>query len=213
MKPSVLLVVALLTLASCRKEDSNPAQPIAITAKVSDYFPLDNGDYWIYQVYSADSSLIFTPLNDSDVVSIDGDSLIAGTSYKVVNSSRWGISLFRDSADYIVDQSGWKLFTIDNTSAYLVNQYQPFTDSSSYNTAVVKNSDSTCVVPAGQFQARFVVGTMTATKPTIPAMTKRNYYLAFSKNVGLVLRRALYALEPIYIEERLARYHLTTQTN
>jgi hypothetical protein len=213
MKPTILLFVALLTLASCKKEDSNPVQQIVSTATVTDYFPLDNGDSWVYQLYAADSSLIFIQLNDSDVVSVIGDSLIAGTSYKIVNSSYWGISLYRDSADYIVDQTGWKFFTIDNTSEYLVNQYQPFTDSTQYNTSVVRNSDSTCTVPAGQFQARFVVGTITATKPTTPAMKTRNYYLAFSKNVGLVLKRVIYALEPNYIEERLIHYHLALKTN
>ena len=215
MKPSILILATLLALSSCKNQNSSPTQQSATNNAVKIYYPLDNGDTWFYELYSADSSLVFTSMNDSDIVSIGGDSLIGGMQYKIVNSSKWGISLIRDSANYIVDQSGWKMFTNNNTSDYLVNQYQPYTDSTQYNTAVVKSSDSTCVVPAGTFQARYVVGTITSTVPRSPSAMKHNYFFAFSKNVGLIFKRQIYSdtNEIHFIEERLVRYHIAAKIN
>jgi len=216
MKPRILTLSALLIFSSCKNQSSSPTQPSASNDAVTVYYPLNSGDTWVYEMFAADTSFNFTSENDSDIVSIGGDSLLGGTKYKIVNSSRWGVSLIRDSANYIVDQSGWKMFTNNGTSDYLVNQYQPYSDSTLYNTAVVRSSDSTCVVPAGTFQARFTVGTITSTIPRPPALMKNNYYFAFSKNVGLILKRMIYSdanNDFRFIEERLVRYHITLNTN
>ena len=200
-------IITALLFSSCKKDTSIPNQPDT-PVTVTDYFPLQIGSYWLYETYRADSSLQFVDDNITDSVWIDRDSVLNGNTYKIFRSSRWPIQLFRDSADYIVNELGQKLFTIKNTSDYLVNQYQPMTDSAFYNTAVVKQSDSLCVVPAGGFQAKYVVGTVTARKPSPTSMTKRNYYFAFAKHVGMVFRRILYAADAIYLEERLVRHYV-----
>ena len=54
-------------MSSCKREDSNSLQPAAIEEKVTDYFPLAVGDYWIYEIYTADTSLVFPDLVGSRV--------------------------------------------------------------------------------------------------------------------------------------------------
>jgi hypothetical protein len=210
MKPTIIILVAAFAFSSCKKQDSNPAGPITTQEKVTDYYPLEKGDYWVYQLYAADTSFVFTPQNTYDSVWVEGDSLLHGTSFKVINTPLGGVTLWRDSADYIVNELGQKLFTIKNTSDYLINENSWLTDTSFYNRSVMMKSDSVCVAPAGQFQAKYVIGTITAKTPYPSWMMKRNYYFAFSKNVGLVLRRMVFSDGPFYMDERLVRYHLNT---
>jgi len=214
MKTSLIILIAAFIFSSCKKQDSNPVTSASTQETVTDYFPLQIGDYWIYQVYTADTSLVFTATNTYDTLRVEQDTLLNGINYKVFNGGLSISGLWRDSADYIVNELGEKLFTINNTSDFLLNEYSQKSDSLFYNTSVVLSYDSACAVPAGNFAAKYVIGTLTATKPSPTWMMKRNYYYAFSEGVGLIRSRLVYAGGPAYMEERLIRWHLNTgQTN
>ena len=202
-----------LLVASCGKEDSNPVESINAREKVTDYYPLTVGNYWIYEYYSSDSSLIFTDNHLTDSVYIVNDSLSKGNVYAVVCSSYWYSTTFvRDSSNYIVTNDGMKLFTINQDNNNLVDRYLPYPDSIFHDTWKMKNSDSICNVPSGQYQAKYLLGTLTSTVPNLPSMTKRNFYYAYVKGIGLVYERLGYLSSPDYFEERLVRYHVDGKT-
>jgi hypothetical protein len=126
----------------------------------------------------------------------------------------FGISLIRDSADYLVTNEGLKFFTINQDTSDLIERYlYPVNFKINYyDTWKMKNSDSTCSVPSGQYQAKYVLGTVTSTVPAPPSMEKRNYYYAYVKAIGKVYERLGYSSDSGYFEERLVRYHVHGRT-
>ncbi len=214
MKRSIVFLMMALFIASCKKEGSNPVESIGSQEKVTDYFPLTVGNYWIYEYYMSDSTLNFIDKNVIDSTYVEKDSIYNGNVYAVVRSSYWSkiVTLIRDSSDYLVMQKGQKLFTINQNNSNLFDGYMSYPDTTYYYTLKMKNSDSICSVPSGQYQAKYVIGTVTSTVPNLPAMTKRNFYYAYEKGVGLVYERQGDLFTPIYFEERLVRYHVNGKT-
>jgi len=205
-----------LFIASCKKEGSNPVESIGTQEKVTDYYPLEVGNYWIYEYYTSDSTLNFIDQHLIDSVYVEKDSIYNGNVYAVVwRSAYWNfsMSLMRDSSDYLINNAGQKIFTINQDNNNLVDRYLPYPDSIFHDTWKMKNSDSICNVPAGQYQAKYLVGTLTSLVPKSPSMTKRNFYYAYVKGIGLVYERLGYLSGPDYLEERLIRYHVNGKTN
>jgi hypothetical protein len=219
MKQSIVILIMALFVASCKKDESNPVENNGVQEKVTDYYPLEVGNYWIYEYYTSDSTLNFINQNIIDSVYIEKDSVCNGNVYAVVWSSYWsdpshltGQDLIRDSSGYIVNQNGSRLFTINQTTSNLIAYYPldfpGYHDSTFYMTWKMKNSDSICVVPAGQYLAKYVIGNLKATKPVSRAMQERNYYYAYAKDIGLVSKRQGYVGSPEYLEENLIRYRV-----
>jgi hypothetical protein len=219
MKRSIVFLMMALFIASCKKEGSNPVESIGVQEKVTDYYPLAVGNYWIYEYYTSDSTMNFIDQNLLDSVYVEKDSICNGNVCAVVCSSYWSEpshstnpAFIRDSSDYIVTNGGAKLFTINQDTSYLIAFY-PYDfpthhDSTFYMTWKMKNSDSVCVVPAGQYSAKYVIGSLKATKPTPHSMQERNYYYAYAKDIGLVSQRQGYVGSPDYYEECLIRYRI-----
>ncbi len=208
MKKSMLVLAVFLSLLSCRKSGMNPIEPPVVQEKVADYFPMTDGSYWIYRQYNADSSLIFSESNDFDSVAIDKDTLIRGILYKKISSSFLGPVFMRDSSGYLINDWGAKFFTVNKDTSVLRIEYPIAPDSSLVLTAVMQNSDSISVVPAGQFMAKYVLGTLTSIGLTSAWSGQRNLFNSYSKNVGKVCRRLAWAYQGTYIEERLVRYRV-----
>ena len=171
MKRSIVILMMALFIASCKKEGSNPVENNGVQEKVIDYYPLTVGNYWIYKYYTSDSTLNFIDQNIIDSVYVENDSVCYGNVYAVVHSSYWESdyqvsipTLVRDSSDCIVSNSGSKLFTINQTTsnlaAYYPLDFPGHHDSTFYMTWKMKNSDSICEVPAGQYMAKYVVGNL-----------------------------------------------------
>lgn len=212
MKRTIVILIVALFIASCKKEESNPVESMSAQEKVTDYYPLEIGNYWIYEIYTSDSTLIFTDNHLIDSVCIMKDSVFEGNVFKVVFSSYWGITLIRDSSDYLVTPEGRKIFTIKQDNNNLGESYMD-PDSIVYNTWKMKNSDSICIVPSGQYQAKYVIGTVTSTVPASRSTIKLNYYYAYVKTIGKVYQRQRYLYSLDGIEERLVRYKVNGKTN
>jgi hypothetical protein len=214
MKRTIVVLMMALLIASCRKEESNPVGSISMQEKVTDYYPLTVGNYWIYKYYTSDSTLNFIDQNIIDSVYVEKDSVSNGKVYADVRSfsSVFATGLLRDSSDYIITDAGKKLFTINQDTNNLIDRYLPSPNGMFHDTWKMKNSDSVCTVPSGQYQAKYLVGTLTSNAPSSPSMAKRNFYYAYVKGIGLVYERLGYLSSPIYLEERLIRYHVNGTT-
>jgi hypothetical protein len=208
----VVLFIALLC-SSCKKDGASPTQSLGSQEKVTDYYPLTIGNYWIYQQYTADTSLVFTPMNRYDSVYVEKDSLYNGNIYKVVRSSFWSnVNLIRDSSDYLVSNNGVKLFTIKQDAGILGAKYPYGPDDSLFlDTWEMHNTDSVCNVPAGQFQAKYVIIYLSSTNPQLPVYPRfaSSCCYAYVKNIGQVYERLGYFPGPnSFFDERLVRYHI-----
>lgn len=219
---NLLLFATLLILASCTKEIIEIPDPTPEPESVLTYYPLEIGNYWIYQDYKIDSlgNETITPTIDSLV--IEKDTLINGNRFFVMNeytngqiSSGWNRTV-RDSSNYIVNIDGEKIFSTAN-----------FSDSLRIFNIIVEQDTLVCVVykmeqekptiqvPSGQYTVLNCMGKVTTffkndADEKLEATLKENNY--YASNVGPVLKTYIYANEFIkrktYNEKRLIRYHL-----
>ena len=118
-----ILAVFSATIISCKKDSEiilNPPDTSAINPeKVTDYYPLSIGSYWVYRKYTidskVDSNIKEVPYPYEDSIYIEKDTTINGTVYaKFVWfwDNKVGSYYLRDSLDYIVNERGKFFFLI-----------------------------------------------------------------------------------------------------
>jgi hypothetical protein len=205
MKYLVIFFVLSILYVSCNKNDSNPLTTSESNATAADYFPLSAGNYWIYEFYSADSTLNFTDQNTIDSIYIEKDTLINGQTYKVLKSSLFQSTTFvRDSSDYVVSGDGVKLFSLNSNNGTAFEQYYPGGDSSFIVSWKMMISDSIFICPNAQYLSKYAIGTVNSTNNS--QFKERTVFRVYAKNIGMVGRRANWLYSGIYDEWKLIRY-------
>jgi hypothetical protein len=208
MKYLIILFVLSILFASCKKNDPNPVTPIESNVTVANYMPLSVGNYWIYEFYSADSTLNFTDQNTIDSIYVEKDTLINGQTYKALISSLFHSTTYvRDSSDYIVSGDGYKLFSINSYNGNTFEQYFPDGDSSYTVSWKMMNSDSIFSCPNSRYLSKYVIGTVNSTDN--PQFKARTVFRAYAKNIGMVGRRANWLSANFYNEWKLIRYKVS----
>jgi hypothetical protein len=207
MKYLVILFVLSILCVSCNKNNSNPLTPSESNATVADYFPLSVGNYWIYEFYSADSTLNFTDQNTIDSIYIEKDTLLNGQTYKVLKGSLFQSTTFvRDSSDYIVTADGVKLFSLNANNGTTFEQYNPEGDSIFIVSWKMMNSDSIFICPNAQYLSKYAIGTVNS--PNNAQFKERTVFRVYTKDIGMVGRRANWLYSGIYDEWKLIRYKI-----
>lgn len=114
----------LIFLTSCKKEDK---QPDPIDPETPNYTtPSTVGSYWVYEDFVVDSTGNITSTGQIDSVYLLGDSIINGKSYFMYGNTAGSfpqLKFERDSSGYIVNESGYILYSYSN----LGNIYHSFT--------------------------------------------------------------------------------------
>lgn len=123
----LFLTIPIFFIA-CEKDSDDPDTEPA--EKVTDYFPLEVGNYWVYKVYNCDSLEYDCEEYRLDTTTITDTTIIDGNKYYVLNSSYPPVEsplYLRDSGDYIIDSDGRILFAINNynTVLYSYEELQP----------------------------------------------------------------------------------------
>ncbi len=208
MKHLVIAVLAsLFIFQACKKEENTPDN--SPKAKVSDYFPLNAGNYWIYEVSYCDSGEINCEVKSVDSTFIEKDTSINGKQYFkfISNFPMDQIRYLRDSGDYIVDLQGEVIFT--------------HTDSTTiFNRQVVDNDDGDTLyywyyrlthngmvsVPAGSFDCLDMRGHFFRIQDEY--QVDHNIHHLYAPQVGPVKKTAVYASILSVIKEELKGYHI-----
>ncbi len=157
-----LLVLSLgLFFASCCDDD--PVQN-----ETSNYFPLNIGNYWVYENYEIDTLGFQTQEHVLDSIYIDRDTMINNLQYFIVEGSRFLYSgnlvgFFRDSSGYLVNERGEIRFSESNFNDILASS--DFPGGLIQTTYKMEMTPNTIVVPAGEFEALNFQGTITANQP------------------------------------------------
>jgi hypothetical protein len=203
MKQLLFVSVLAMLFFSCSKQETQTPASNSSGYAISNYSKLTVGNYWIYQIYNVDTLGNATPAG-TDSCYIKNDSIVNRNTYAVVYNYplQTGISLLRDSADFLIDQHGNIRFAYGyfNTVLYS-NDTISYTYSISYN---VPSSQATVVVPLGTFACYDYKGTYTYIT-TGKVRYAHNYY-AF--NIGLVELVTFYLDSPGTLQYRLARSHV-----
>lgn len=104
MRQFTILLLATLLFASCSKDDDSEECPQ--NTFTNPYFPMNTGNYWVYEVVCKDEDGIQTGNTRIDSLIVVGDSLINGISYKVFEGFMGTPWIYRDSLGYIVSNTG-----------------------------------------------------------------------------------------------------------
>jgi hypothetical protein len=211
MKGNIVLVVLLLFVIACKKEKDISKEfcpEININAPANpSVFPMNNGNYWVYNNYLVDTNNATTFIS-TDTVKILGDTNINGKTYKVF--SNWAFhpfnyQLYRDSIGYLINNEGAVLYSNHNFTDTLYR----YSDSLFYYMyGKMDNINTTISVPSGIFTTnnfKCYYYSLEANYPHGSPRIANNYYC---DTVGLILKTSFYYSAPSYIESRLVAYQL-----
>lgn len=228
---AIALIGSIICTHSCKKDDE-PVPPTledvvleketTLPSKqgAEDYFPLNEGNCWIYDVVIVDTNDQDVRYLGRDTVVVVGDTLINGYTYAVLNGSfneRGGPTRYseylRDSVGYLVNHHGKISFSMSNFSDTLLK-----TD--------VRNADSTLIFASASFMNKVKpeVKTLAGTfKDVIDFERKfrlgkslaryqghhsRSGHTYYAKGVGKIFNSYFFISSPNITERRLAAYSL-----
>jgi hypothetical protein len=196
MKTVIPACLALLFIAGCKK-DNIEVQP----AKVTDYFPMTIGSYWVYDNLYKSENEDSTRFGSTDSTWIAKDTLLGAQSYRIFaksNNSSVSYTFYRDSADCIIDQYGSIVLSMDRNGAVILEH--ELNQLSLKEKQYMQQKDSTIIIPSGQFTTRVFVREMSTTDNTWAAPEKLLYF--YAKNTGLAYQSEFFFSNP---KERLLR--------
>ena len=216
MKPKVLLfvVVVMFFFNSCEKDDSNV---IIDSVEKSDYFPLEIGNYWIYNHYYIDSLGIENEINQTDSIVVTNDTIINDNQYFVLegtnypfHTGRWEIiDILRDSNGYLINEKGDIKFSADNFTDVLASKIELYDNDTLYIlTYQMEKIINPVTVPAGEFEVLNFKGIVTTSENWCGVKYPRYIDNLYADHVGKVYETYFYLCSPGIFEKRLVRYKI-----
>lgn len=107
----LFVLTALIVFLACNKNESNPVPK----ESVLQYYPLEVGNYWVYETFQCDSGIINCEHVSIDTNVVSKDTLVDGFTYYKIEGMKLYYDepvYYRDSGNYIVDLYGGIIFTI-----------------------------------------------------------------------------------------------------
>jgi hypothetical protein len=208
------LGISLLIVISCnkKKSDLSGSDTIKTTVAVSDYFPLNTGNYWVYKTTQYDSSgnLIQQTFKNDSVV-VKNDTVINSKTYHTVieynflGSTTPNTQFYKDSADCVIDNNGEIIFSINSAAIIYSKILSP--DTVAYVNYSYINTPITISVPIGTYNCVDFKGDVFRKIDNFDkAYSTHNYY---SKNIGTIKKIELFvnSLYKINLELQLFYVH------
>ncbi len=203
MKNFYLLLISLTMLFafSCKKQ-----KDVTIDKSDETFTPMSIGSYWVYDVSNIDTLGNSTFIR-FDSTYIDSDTILNGKLYFVFksSSSAFFTQFLRDSARFLVDESGQRFFHPENFTDTLYKNFVPGfnNDTLSFTYRIMRRISGTISCVAGDYNA--LDAEMTRYLPFFNMKVKSHNY--YAKGVGLILRQDF----PVFGKIRtynLLRFHI-----
>lgn len=212
MKQTVVILLVVLSLFSCKKKD-NTVEPQLVPEEPAFNLALQVGNYWVYEHFRIDSANIETPMNRMDCTWVDRDTIINNFRYAILENEGHllGIEnkrIMRDSVGYLVNLAGDIFFSSTNFNDTLYRSITYYPDETILYilTAKMEKPEQTIEVGAGSFEALNFRTTILFEQDLGGGSTQyTNAYYADS--VGVVMDTYKYASTSSYYERRLVDYH------
>ena len=200
MKPSYFLILVLLPLLSCKKED------IKLTVcNPEAYFPLETGNYWVYNTFRKydDGTMEY---RETDSLYISSDTLLLGYRFFHLEGS---FNAHPESA-WLTSKEG-RIISSDQYVFYECPRF--FASKELYPVAhfdypALLNTirkDTTISLPAGDFNPVMLMTARSMVEDTILVVTYRFYY---ARNIGLIRFSARSRSHDFEGISELVRYHV-----
>lgn len=201
-----------LALYSCEKENIDP-YPDKYEITCADYTMLHVGNYWIYQRYKIDPSGYTTPLNKFDSCYVSGDTIIRSqTYYKVYRTSLSpypNIQYLRDSAQYLINHQGLKLFSPTDFTTVFTSHFLTIPDTVAYIYLKMDEQSQPVNSPAGVYTTLNARTTYEFRPPYNNHGDIRYHHCRYAINVGIVSETlGFFMVQGDGYEHRLVRYHI-----
>ena len=198
----LLLILILVTTFACKKQKDVTIDKSGLES----FLPMAVGNYWIYDISNIDTLGNATFIS-FDSTYIDSDTILNGNTYYVYKSSSSPFykQLLRDSANFLVDETGQRYFNPVNFTDTLYKNLIPGfnNDTLNFTYRIMRKPDGPIICIAGQFNA--LDAEMTRYLPFLNIKLKSHYF--YSPGIGLILRQDF----PIFNNVRtynLVRYHI-----
>jgi hypothetical protein len=214
-------ITATLGVFSCKKNNTTHVTPPPVDSPIvyPDYMALKPGNYWIYQDYRLDSITgTAHALGTFDSSYVEKDTVISGKTYHkymdrmaMIGSVVYNTYFFRDSLSYVVNETGYIMFSSsDFTDTFAVRYSYP--DLSHPDTLKVIEmmgfQNATTTVNAGTFMTSSY-RQMWFLPPSLPYGPMREYDYTCAKGIGMIRKTTgFYISTPDMYERRLERYHV-----
>lgn len=211
---SKLLVVIMLffVLFGCKKEDE-----IIINEPVvkPNYYPMMEGNYWVYDCYKVDSLGVETLQNYSDSIVVVGDTIVGAYSYhKLIsykyNSQQGLLQFLKDSLSYIVDIHGTISFSYSDTTSILTKRIEIINGDTLFtNELKMLGGNYQVNVPAGSFLSLASAQNIIEYLKVNGTINKINiqHKTFYSKDIGVIQYSYNYFSQPyVRFEMRLRNY-------
>jgi len=212
MRKLVFPLLFVLLLASCKKEDSLAP----VSSQTTEYFPLEIGNYWVYEHYDINPSGNESKKDLVDSIVISRDTTINGHQYFIYEGishpshPNWGIiNILRDSSGYIVNNNGQIHFAQNFTDVLYTKAEVTGGDTLFTLSYKVEEVPNTVLVPAGEFEVLNYKGTLKELKLT-SGFTDRHVDNFYAKDIGKILESYFYFSSPVVTEKRLVRYRVNS---
>ncbi len=207
MRHVIAIAVIALAIVSCQKDE--PGVVSLPSPVISNYSNLDSGNYWVYERIQLDTSgnHVGQP-SGLDSVWVEGDSVIAGITWKKVRSSPGGdfppLSLQRDSSNELLMRGHGVLMASSGIDMSLWTEHMQGIIDVNYTLLVIPHQ---VVVPAGTFTCQKVAGLISSAGSPVPP-EHRWPTSQWSSGTGLVEQRYFFYAAGTGYESRLVRYHV-----
>lgn len=203
---SIALFFLVLLMASCDKSNpiNHPAQPS--TAAAHDYYKINPGSYWVYQIYSIDTLNNATLISGLDSDYICCDTLINSNTYHIMKGNWFNIlqtKYYQDSSGWLVDNKGNKYCNF-NASTSLMPASTDISNLFTSSSAMTSGT-SVITVPAGTYTCVDARTTVLGIPPCTSFQHVRYYDRYYCDGKGLVQESTFYWASPNHLERRLLR--------
>ncbi|MCR9287507.1 MAG: hypothetical protein NXI23_09015 [Bacteroidetes bacterium] len=211
MKILLYCLLLMLFLISCKKEQNIFIDPSDIENKPSAYFPMEVGNYWVYE-YSRLKEDGTEELLNIDTLKITGDTIIGADKFYFFDHTNFTIlgTLFPSPLGiinhHITTEEGVTFLSLtqnDTLSASLSNQFDIYT--------MIETVDiPTIEVPAGLFDTNVVDRQVEINFKEFPSEhgNPRTSHMYFAKEIGAVLIETFFASSPDLFIFKLKDYRL-----
>jgi len=209
-KSIFIIVIGIIILTSCSKENSTSTAPVSTQESVNDYYPLNEGNYWVYKQSEFDSSGNAIPHSwPNDSVVVKNDTLINNkvyhtvVEYNLISIPTPHIHYYRDSANFIINSMGTIIFSIN--PGFLEMQLLS-SDTIAYVNYSFINQTTNITVPLGTYSCVDLKGEMFRKIDNYNiAHLSHNY---FCKNIGSIKRVNLWVTSLGRVDLELISYYV-----
>lgn len=216
---TTLILIAFFGIFSCKKEHLVPQEMFRQPVVYDNYTNLKVGNYWIYELFTIDSTGYGVSAGSYDSCYVEKDTTLHGNTYhKYVQISPGGypqhaVYFLRDSLSYTIDAAGYILFSsTDFTNEFYLHYAvtpPPASDTIYKRSSRMINETMPVTTPAGTFSVLNFRTTYIMYPPYSSAGYRRELNARYCKEVGLVSQvQPFFAAIPTMKERRLLRYHL-----